>query len=64
MRVDLLDPAGAVARPLSGVLRLGPDGADWTAQLPLAAMVGRWTLQVTDGLTGRSITHTLMVTPP
>ncbi len=64
VRVDLLDPAGAVARPLSGVLRLGTDGADWTAQLPPAAMAGRWTLQVTDGLTGRSITHTLMVTPP
>jgi hypothetical protein len=64
VRVDLLDPAGAVARPLSGVLRLGTDGADWTARLPPAATAGRWTLQVTDGLTGRSITRTLTVAPP
>lgn len=50
MRVDLLDPAGVVMRPLSGVLRVGPGGANWTVALPPLAPAGTWTLRVSDSL--------------
>ncbi len=64
MRVDLLDPAGTPARPLSGVLRVGPDGADWTVRLPPSAAAGRWTLRVADSLAQRSVSGVLDVAPP
>ena len=61
MRVDLLDPAGALARPLSGVLRVGPGGADWTVALPESAPPGRWTLRVADSMAARSVERALVV---
>lgn len=61
MRVDLLDPAGTVMRPLSGVLRIGPGGADWTLALPASAMAGRWTLRVADSMAARSAERALTV---
>ncbi len=64
MRVDLLDPAGNLARPLSGVLRVGPGGADWTVSLPPSAAVGVWTLRATDSLAARSATALLRVASP
>ena len=64
MRVDLLNPEGAPARPLSGVLRVGPGGADWTVALPEGASVGRWTLRVADSMAARSIERTLTVEAP
>jgi len=64
LRVDLLDAAGALVRPLSGVLRVGSAGADWTVRLPLSATGGRWTLRVTDSLAGRSAAAVLTVAPP
>ncbi len=64
MRVDLLDPAGGLARPLSGVLRVGPGGADWTVALPESAPAGRWTLRVADSMAGRSVERALVVETP
>jgi len=64
MRVDLLDPAGVVMRPLSGVLRVGPGGADWTVALPPSASAGAWTLRVADSLTARSASMVLTVQTP
>ncbi len=64
MRVDLLDPTGALIRPLSGVLRVGPDGSDWTVALPSSAMPGAWTLRVADCLAGRSAVIMLTVGVP
>ena len=61
MRVELLDPAGVPARPLSGVLRVGPGGADWTVALPESAPPGRWTLRVADSMAARSVERALMV---
>jgi hypothetical protein len=61
MRVDLLDPAGALVRPLSGVLRVGRDGADWTMMLPESVMAGRWTLRVADSMAARAAERTLLV---
>ena len=61
MRVELLDPAGALTRPLSGVLRVGSDGAEWTVLLPASAIAGQWSIQVSDILAGRSITQVLAV---
>lgn len=61
MRVDLLDPTGTVMRPLSGVLRIGQDGADWTLALPVSAMAGRWTLRVADSLASGSAERALTV---
>lgn len=61
MRVDLLDPEGVPARPLSGVLRVGPGGADWMVVLPGSAPAGRWTLRVTDSMAARSVERALVV---
>ncbi len=61
MRVDLLDPDGASARLLSGVLRVGQGGADWTVTLPEAAAAGRWTLHVADGMAARFAERVLTV---
>lgn len=61
MRVDLLDPTGVAMRPLSGVLRVGQDGADWTVALPVPAMAGRWVLRVADSMAARSAERALMV---
>jgi len=64
LRVDLLDPDGTLTWPLSGVLRVGPEGADWTARLPPSATRGQWTLRVTDSMAGRSIARVLTVQSP
>ena len=64
MRVDLLDPAGEPARPLSGVLRVGPGGADWTVALPESAPAGQWTLRVADSMAARSVERALVVETP
>jgi len=64
MRVDLFDPGGTVARPLSGVLRVGPDGAEWTVRLPPSAEPGWWTLRLTDSMAGRSVVQHLQVGQP
>lgn len=61
MRVDLLDPTGTAMRPLSGVLRVGQGGADWTVALPVPAMAGRWVLRVADSMAARSAERALMV---
>ncbi len=64
MRVDLLDPGGAPARPLSGVLRVGPGGADWMVALPESALAGRWMLRVADSMAARSVERVLTVEAP
>lgn len=64
MRVDLLDPEGVPARPLSGVLRVGPGGADWTVALPESAPAGRWTLRVADSMASRSAERAFTVEAP
>ena len=64
MRVDLLDPSGAPARPLSGVLRVGSGGAGWTVVLPESAPAGRWTLRVADSMAARSVERALVVETP
>ncbi len=61
MRVDVLDPSGVLVRPLSGVLRVGQGGADWTAALPEGAAPGRWTLRAADSMAARSAERALMV---
>ena len=61
MRVELLDPAGILARPLSGVLRVAPAGADWTIFLPSDAAVGQWSIRVSDSLAGHAVTRALRV---
>ncbi len=63
MRVDLLDAEGTLVRPLSGVLRVGPGGADWTVSLPSSAMAGAWTLRITDSLAARAASVVLTVEP-
>jgi len=64
MRVDLLDPAGMPVRPLSGVLRVGPGGADWMVALPEGAAAGQWTLRVADSMAARSAERVLTVEAP
>jgi hypothetical protein len=64
MRIDLLDPSGRLSRSLSGILRVGSDGAEWTVSLPPSAPAGQWTLQVSDSMAGRSVVHILAVVPP
>ena len=61
MRVDLLDPAGTLVRRLSGVLRVGSGGAEWTVLLPASAIAGPWSIRVSDSLAGRSVTHAFAV---
>ncbi len=64
VRVDLLDPAGVPARPLSGVLRVGRDGADWTVTLPKSTAAGEWTLRVADSMAARIVERALAVEAP
>jgi len=64
MRVDLLDPAGVSMRPLSGVVRVGPGGADWTVALPEGSAAGQWTLRVVDSMAARSAERALTVEAP
>lgn len=61
MRVDLLDPTGVVMRPLSGVLRVGQGGADWTVALPASVAPGRWILRIADSMAARSVERALTV---
>ena len=63
MRIELLQPDGAVARALSGVLRVAANGAEWTVLLPSSAMPGHWMIRVTDSLSGQSVARPLVVDP-
>ena len=63
MRIELLGPDGAVARALSGVLRVVAAGAEWTILLPPSAVAGQWSIRVTDSLAGQTIMHPLIVGP-
>ncbi len=64
MRVELLDPSGAVDRRLSDVLRVEAGGTGWTVSLPPSAVAGQWSIRVTDSLAGHSVARTFTVGPP
>ncbi len=64
MRVELLDPAGALDRKLSDVLRVEAGGTGWTVSLPPSAVAGQWSIRVTDSLAGHSVTRAFTVGPP
>ena len=64
MRVELLDPAGALDRRLSDVLRVEAGGTGWTVLLPPSAVAGQWSIRATDSLAGHSVTRAFTVGPP
>jgi hypothetical protein len=63
LRVRLIDPGGQLAGAYSGVRVLDAAAAEWRVAFAPDAAAGRWRIEVTDILSGKTASATLVLTP-
>jgi hypothetical protein len=63
LQVELRDPQGRPAEGLAANVPVGEAGTTWLLPLAVDDATGRWTVRVTDRLSGGAAEATVTVTP-